>query len=65
MAILPFEVVLLESDIENLKNEIQILRTELKKIAKNREFTNPEVVGASKVLDALLVEYEKLLMNQK
>ena len=50
--------------IEELKNQIQILRKKMKDLADNHELTDPEVVGASQMLDVLLVEYEKLLINK-
>ena len=51
-------------NIEELKAQIQTLRGRLKDLTANRELTDPEVVGASQILDALLLEYEKVLMKK-
>jgi hypothetical protein len=48
-------------DLEKLREEIEKLRAHLQKVAQNRQLTDPEVVGASQLLDAMLNEYEKLL----
>ena len=52
-------------DIEDLKNHIQELRSKLKSITENRKLCDPEVIGASQLLDSLLVEYEKMLIKKK
>ncbi len=52
-------------DIQELKEHIQQLRRELSELIENHRLTDPEVVGASQILDALMVEYEKLLMKRK
>ncbi|HOJ78847.1 MAG TPA: aspartyl-phosphate phosphatase Spo0E family protein [Bacillota bacterium] len=52
-------------DIDALKQQIQELRQKLKEIAENKSFTDPEVVGASQMLDVLLNEYERLLRKKK
>jgi hypothetical protein len=52
-------------DIQDLKNDIQQLRAKLKELTINHKLSDPEVLGASQILDALLVEYEKLLMKKK
>jgi hypothetical protein len=41
------------------------LRAHLVELAQEREFSDPEVLGASKILDGVLNEYEKLLMKVK
>jgi hypothetical protein len=51
--------------IDQLRQEIQLLRAHLVELAQEREFSDPEVLGASKILDGVLNEYEKLLMNIK
>jgi hypothetical protein len=51
--------------IDQLRQEIQLLRAHLVELAREREFSDPEVLGASKILDGVLNEYEKLLMNIK
>jgi hypothetical protein len=60
------EVVTIEPNrIEQLKQEIQLLRKHLTALAQEHEFTEPEMLGASKILDGVLNEYEKLLMKIK
>ena len=56
---------LVSDDIQELKNHIQQLRQELSELIENHRLTDPEVIGASQILDALMVEYEKLLMKKK
>ena len=56
---------LVSDDIQELKNHIQQLRRELGELIENHRLTDPEVIGASQILDALMVEYEKLLMKKK
>ncbi len=56
---------LVSDDIQELKNHIQQLRRELSELIENHRLTDPEVIGASQILDALMVEYEKLLMKKK
>ncbi len=51
-------------NLDELKAEIQTLRGRLKDLTANRELTDPEVVGASQILDALLLEYEKMLLKK-
>jgi hypothetical protein len=51
--------------IDQLRQEIQLLRAHLVELAQEREFSDPEVLGASKILDGVLNEYEKLLMKVK
>ncbi len=56
---------MVSDDIQELKNHIQQLRQELSELIENHRLTDPEVIGASQILDALMVEYEKLLMKKK
>jgi hypothetical protein len=58
------EVVVLNRIVQ-LRQEIQLLRAHLVELAQEREFSDPEVLGASKILDGVLNEYEKLLMKVK
>jgi hypothetical protein len=51
-------------DIEALKQEIEKLREHLKEVGMKYQMTDPEMVGASQLLDALLNEYEKLLRGK-
>jgi len=47
--------------------EIQIgeLRSRIKKLAEEKEFTNPEMVHTSQMLDNALLEYEKMIRKLK
>lgn len=49
---------LVSDDIQELKEHIQQLRRELSELIENHRLTDPEVIGASQILDALMVEYE-------
>jgi hypothetical protein len=51
--------------IDQLRQEIQLLREHLLELGQEHEFSDPEVLGASKILDGVLNEYEKLLMKIK
>jgi hypothetical protein len=51
-------------DLEKLKQEIEKLRDHLKETSLKYQLTDPEMVGASQLLDALLNEYEKLLRKK-
>ncbi len=55
---------LASDEIFELKQHIQQLRKELNELIENRRLTDPEVVGASQILDALMVEYEKILKKK-
>jgi hypothetical protein len=52
-------------DIERLKQKIEKSRKNLMKVAENRKLSDPEVVGASRLLDTILNEYEILLARKK
>jgi predicted nucleic acid-binding Zn-ribbon protein len=52
-------------EIEQLKQEIEKLRKNLLAVAENHQLSDPEVVGASRLLDAALNEYEKLLARKR
>lgn len=53
------------SDLEEVLKSIEELRTKLNKIANEQRLTDPEVVSASQMLDALLNEYQKLMKDKK
>lgn len=50
---------------KELKEQIKHLRTKLQEITKNRKLTDPEVIGASQMLDALLNEYQKSVRDER
>lgn len=50
--------------LEKIKKQIEELRQELNQLAKERELTDPEVVAASRMLDAALNEYYRLLQKK-
>lgn len=47
-------------DIEKLLKKIEFLRYELKIVARDKHFTDHEVIAASERLDKALVQYYKL-----
>ena len=47
------------SDVERLLKKIELLRHELRNIARNKQFADPEVIAASERLDKVLVQYYK------
>ncbi|WP_139257313.1 aspartyl-phosphate phosphatase Spo0E family protein [Desulforamulus aeronauticus] len=47
------------SDVERLLKKIELLRHELRNIARNKRFADPEVIAASERLDKVLVQYYK------
>jgi hypothetical protein len=53
------------SDLEEVLKSIEELRNKLNKIAEGRKLTDPQVVSASQMLDALLNEYQKLMKDKK
>ncbi|EIW18324.1 MULTISPECIES: aspartyl-phosphate phosphatase Spo0E family protein [Pelosinus] len=52
------------SDLKRLEEMIEQLRTELHGVSMGRLLTDPQVIKASEKLDALLVEYQKLLRDK-
>lgn len=50
--------------LEKIMKQIEELRAEMMLLAKDRELTDPEVVAASKMLDAVLNEYYRLLQKK-
>lgn len=53
------------SELEELISQIEELRLSMIKIKEGRSFTDPEVVTASKILDAVLDRYQVMLMEIK
>ncbi|WP_420794766.1 Spo0E family sporulation regulatory protein-aspartic acid phosphatase [Desulforamulus reducens] len=47
-------------EIEKLLSKIEFLRYELKRVARNKHFTDPEVIAASERLDRVLTQYYRL-----
>ena len=52
------------SDLEDVLKSIEELRIKLNKIANGQKLTEPEVLSASQMLDALLNEYQKLMKDK-
>ncbi|MBP2632613.1 MAG: Spo0E like sporulation regulatory protein [Firmicutes bacterium] len=53
------------SELEEVLKSIEELRGKLNKIAEGRKLSDPQVVSASQMLDALLNEYQKLMKDKK
>ncbi|BAU28757.1 Spo0E like sporulation regulatory protein [Aneurinibacillus soli] len=53
------------NEIEELLKQIEELRRTLYALATKKKLSDPEVVTASQMLDALLNEYEKLIKRKK
>lgn len=53
------------SDLEEVLKSIEELRSKLNKVAEGRKLTDPKVLSASQMLDALLNEYQKLMKDQR
>ena len=53
------------SDLEEVLKSIEELRSKLNKFSEGRNLSDPEVVSASQMLDALLNEYQKLMKDKK
>jgi hypothetical protein len=47
-------------EIEQLLRKIEFLRYELKEVARDKHYADPEVIAASERLDNALVQYYKL-----
>jgi predicted CopG family antitoxin len=52
------------SELIELQEMIEKLRTRLHAISQGKSLTDPEVVRASHMLDVLLVEYQKMLRDK-
>ena len=53
------------SELDELIKQIEELRLSMVKIKEGRSFTDPEVVTASQMLDAVLDRYHVMLMKIK
>ncbi|BAU28239.1 Spo0E like sporulation regulatory protein [Aneurinibacillus soli] len=53
------------NEIEELLKQIEELRRTLNSLATEKSLSDPEVLTASQMLDALLNEYEKLIRRKK
>lgn len=54
----------MQDEIYELLKEIERMREQLKRIADNKDLTDPKVVAASQMLDAALNEYSKLVKDK-
>jgi stage 0 sporulation regulatory protein len=52
------------SKLQEISKTIAELRAKLNKIAEGKNMTDPEVVAASQMLDAVLNEYQKLMKDK-
>lgn len=52
------------SELKELINRIEELRTNLIEIQIGKSYTDPDVVSASQKLDTLLDKYQVLMMNK-
>ena len=50
--------------MEDILKTIENLRDKLIKIAEDKQFTDPDVLAASHMLDAMLNEYQKLMKEK-
>lgn len=53
------------SELEELIKQIEELRASMVKIKEGRSYTDPEVITASQMLDAVLDKYQEMLMKIK
>lgn len=53
------------SKVEELIEEIEELRSRLIKIKEGKSYTDPEVIAASQLLDAVLDKYQMMMMKSK
>lgn len=51
-------------ELNKILKTIEELRLKLQELVDTKDFTDPEVLAASRMLDALLNEYHKLLKNR-
>lgn len=54
------------SEIEDLLKDVEILRTQMEELIQKRQgnLTDPEVVTASKILNATLNQYNKFIKEK-
>ena len=53
------------SELQELIKKIEELRSSMVKIKEGKSFTDPEVITASQMLDAVLDRYQVMLMKIK
>jgi len=53
------------SELEELIRQIEELRLSMIKIKEGKSYTDPEVITASQMLDAVLDKYQEMLMRIK
>jgi len=53
------------SELEELIRQIEELRLSMIKIKEGKSYTDPEVITASQMLDAVLDKYQEMLMKIK
>ena len=53
------------SELEELIKQIEELRLSMIKIKEGKSYTDPEVISASQMLDAVLDKYQDMLMKIK
>lgn len=51
------------TELDDLINQIEELRSSMIKLKEGRSYTDPEVVAASQELDSVLNKYQVLLMK--
>jgi hypothetical protein len=54
----------MSDELTELAEIIETLRIKLNAISKDKSLTDPEVIGASQMLDVLLVQYQKILRDK-
>lgn len=52
-------------DLDKIMQQIENLRIELAALAKNKGFTDPEIVSASQMLDLVLNEYDHIIKRRR
>ena len=52
------------SELIELQEMIETLRTKLHTISQGKSLTDPELIRASQELDVLLVEYQKMIHDK-
>ena len=53
------------SELDELIKQIEELRLSMIKIKAGRTFTDPEVITASQILDAVLDRYQEMLIKKR
>ncbi|MGE5416678.1 MAG: Spo0E family sporulation regulatory protein-aspartic acid phosphatase [Acidobacteriota bacterium] len=55
----------MSEDLKRILEEIESLRKNLGNVMKDRDTTDPQVVAASQMLDAVLNEYYRVIMKME